>query len=149
MRAEAASTAERTPPARVFFALWPDLALVAALHDAALACAARCGGRVMQRDTLHLTLAFLGDVPPDRLDALRTIGDGVRAPATEITLDRLGYWPHNRIVWAGASKMSEALVQLVQRLGEALGAAGFRTERRPFAPHVTLLRNVEIGRAHV
>ena len=100
----------------------------------------------MQRDTLHLTLAFLGDVPPDRLDALRTIGDGVRAPATEITLDRLGYWPHNRIVWAGASKTSEALAQLVQRLGEALGAAGFRTERRPFAPHVTLLRNVESWR---
>lgn len=130
-------------PARLFFALWPDSSLAAALHGTALAAAARCGGRVMRRETLHLTLAFLGDVPLDRLDELRALAAGVRAPATGIMLDRLGYWPQKQIVWAGAGTIPEALAGLAEQLGAALGTAGFRTEGRPFVPHVTLLRKVE------
>ena len=51
---------------------------------------------------LHLTLAFVGDVDRDRLP-LEAVGDAVGGPGFELPIDAVGYWPHNRIVWAGST----------------------------------------------
>jgi len=131
----------QTKPARVFFALWPDAATARRLHALATDAQARCGGRAMRRDTLHLTLAFIGDVSPERLAELLHVGACTGAAAFTLPIDRLGGWRHNRIVWAGAEVCPAPLVDLVARLGAGLAAAGFPVERRAFAAHVTLLRN--------
>lgn len=95
----------------------------------------------MRRETLHATLAFLGDVPADRFDAAAAAADTLRAPAFDLALDSLGYWRHNQILWAGASTVPAALDHLAAGLGEALRRAGFSLERRAFALHITLLRH--------
>jgi 2'-5' RNA ligase len=128
-------------PTRVFFALWPDAGIAKRLHELGGEAHALCGGRRMQRDTLHLTLAFIGDVSPERLLDLLSVGDRVGAAAFTLVLDRLGGWRHNRIVWAGASEVPAPLAALVGRLNDELAAAGFPVEQRRFAAHVTLLRN--------
>lgn len=135
----AAAPVER--PARVFFALWPDAVTARRLHAHALDAQSRCGGRAMRRDTLHLTLAFIGDVTPARLGELLHVGDATAPAAFTLGIDRVGGWRHNRIVWAGAEQCPDPLAALVARLGAGLAAAGFPVERRPFAAHVTLLRN--------
>jgi 2'-5' RNA ligase len=94
-------------------------------------------------DTLHLTLAFVGDVDEDELPALCAIAETARAglqPPHSLLLDRLGYWPQKRILWATSAQPPPALEALAGRLAGGLREAGHRLPLRPFAPHVTLLR---------
>ncbi|MCX8085421.1 MAG: RNA 2',3'-cyclic phosphodiesterase [Rhodocyclaceae bacterium] len=125
---------------RVFFALWPDVASRGALVAAAKAASAICGGRRQRDENLHLTLAFLGTVTSAKLDTLLAVGNGVRAAPYTLCFDRLGYWQHNRIVWAGCSEVPSAQRRLFALLADSLAAAGFRLDSRPHVPHVTLVR---------
>lgn len=95
----------------------------------------------MRRDTLHMTLAFIGAVSPERLDQLRVSAGRVNGEAFEMRLDRLHYWPHNRIVWAGCSRLPSRQCRLFDVLAVTLGEAGVILDQRVFVPHVTLLRN--------
>lgn len=130
---------------RVFFALWPDDGLRSGLHRAAVDGARRFGGRAMQAETLHLTLAFIGDVPVDDLPKLHEAAAGVEGRGFRLTLDRLGFWAHNRILWAGSRGAAAGLTRLAHSLAERLHSAGYSSgikPGRPFSPHVTLVRNV-------
>lgn len=136
---------QRPEQARVFFALWPDEAVRRVLGGSAQDCARRLGGRAMRPETLHLTLAFIGDVALERLPALQAVGAGVACEAFSLDLDRLGFWAHNGIVWAGSRRSPAGLTQLVHTLGEGLRQAGWPGELkagRTFVPHLTLVRNV-------
>jgi 2'-5' RNA ligase len=128
--------------ARVFFALWPPAALADDLADFAGQLAQTCGGKPTRADTVHLTLAFVGDIDASRLPELAAAAQGLVLPPFELTLDRLGYWPHNRIVWAGCSAPPAGLGELAATLREQVMAAGFAVDRGKtgFFPHVTLLR---------
>lgn len=125
---------------RLFFALWPDPGAREALAAWARAAHTLCGGRLMRPQNLHFTLAFLGDTAAPRLDALLAAAATVTPRRFALAVDRAEYWRHNRIVWAGAAAVPEALAALVAELRGALDAAGFRYDARPFVPHVTLLR---------
>lgn len=146
MRPDGRPSGPRRPEqARVFFALWPDDRVRAALDRAAQDAARLFGGRPTRPETLHLTLAFIGDVGLDRLPSLHEAASGLDCAAFGMTLDCLGFWGHNRILWAGSSQRNEGLSHLAHRLAENLQAAGWSTgmkSGRPFAPHVTLVRNV-------
>ncbi len=127
---------------RLFYALSPDAAARDAIAVLARDVARRSGGRAPRPENAHLTLAFLGDVAPDRVDALAVIGAAAaRAVAPfALTLDRLGGFRDGGIAWLGAERAPAPLAELARRLGEGLAADGFRVERRPFAAHVTLAR---------
>lgn len=129
---------------RLFFALWLDEPAARAAHRAASEIAGRIGGRVMRPESLHLTLAFLGNTPEERLDLLQGLAArlATEAPAFALELDYVGYWPHNHLVWASCQELAAPLGDLAGGLDAALKAHDFPTDRRPFHPHVTLLRNV-------
>lgn len=99
------------------------------------------GGRCVDPATLHLTLAFLGDTPVVRLDALRELAAGVSGDAFTLTLDQPGCWPHNRVGWLGPTVAPPALMQLVEQLRQAMRTGKFTFDERRFTPHVTLIRN--------
>lgn len=124
----------------MFFALWPDDQALAVLDALAAQGAKRCGGRRVRRESLHLTLAFIGAVSQQQLDLLQQIAAEVVGDAYDLQLDRLGYWHRSRILWAGCSMPPPAHDRLVAALGESLAAAGFQLEMRPHLPHVTLVR---------
>ena len=134
---------------RLFFALWPDDATRDALNRTGKWLHQHWGGRRMRADTLHITLAFLGSVPAERLDVLTGCADTVKTDAFELVLDQAGYWRHNRIGWLGASETPPQHVELVSALNGALQAAGFPVDVRPHVPHVTLLRNTAGGEVPV
>lgn len=102
----------------------------------------------MRADTLHMTLAFLGDVAAARVDSVLRVGDGLqRLPALSMSIDQLRCWRHNRIVWCGPTAFPDALGGIAAQLGQRLSAEGFGLEARPFAAHATLLRNADCTRA--
>ncbi|HEV7800267.1 MAG TPA: RNA 2',3'-cyclic phosphodiesterase [Burkholderiales bacterium] len=133
-----AAPAER---ARVFFALWPDTSVRDALAAVAADAQVECGGRVTARDKIHLTLFFVGDIERSRVQALEECAGAVEAGRFELDTGVLGYWRHNRIVWAGASACPTELAKLVSSLTQKLARVGRRGDDRPYVPHVTLLRN--------
>jgi RNA 2',3'-cyclic 3'-phosphodiesterase len=126
---------------RLFFALWPDAPVRAALARWSASCRVSCHGRATRTDNLHATLAFLGEVDPARLPALVRIGCELQAVAFDICLDRVAYWPRNRIVYAGASQPPSALSALARALTTRLSTVGHRIDQRPYELHVTLLRD--------
>lgn len=130
--------------ARVFFALWPSPEVAERLGDIALDTALSFGGRATRRDTIHLTLAFLGNVPEARLPELSIAAASVGGEPFAINIDQLGFWSHNNLLWAGCQAPSAPLNLLSSQLRKALARAGFRVggEGRDFAPHVTLVRRV-------
>lgn len=127
--------------ARLFFALWPSPEIQQALAKVALALKPRCGGRAIPAGNIHLTLAFLGSVERDRLPAMKALAGSIEVARFELILDRIHYWRHNRIVWAGVSRCPAAIASLVDQLQARLSGEGFRFEQRPYVPHITLLRD--------
>jgi RNA 2',3'-cyclic 3'-phosphodiesterase len=127
---------------RLFFALAPDAATRAALAALARDVAGAMGGRAPRDENLHLTLAFLGQQPSGRVAALAAIGAAAAtaAPPFVLTLDRVGAFRSAGIGWAGTDRVPPALQAVVAALAAGLAAAGLPVERRPFHPHVTLVR---------
>lgn len=99
----------------------------------------------MRAETVHLTLAFLGDVAAERLPDAVEAARSVRFARHELAVEEARYWPHKRIVWVGPRRTPAEIVALADRLRLALAAAGFEIEQRPFAAHVTLLRKANHG----
>ena len=126
---------------RLFYALWPQPAVQATLGEWARACHPICGGRTVATDKLHVTLAFLGEVAEAHYAAVVDIGASIRAAQFELVFDGVGYWRSSRIVYAAPSTAPQTLSVLASALSERLSAAGLRTDKRPFAAHVTLLRD--------
>jgi RNA 2',3'-cyclic 3'-phosphodiesterase len=129
-------------PLRVFFAVWPDAPAAAALGVLAGELARRMSGRAPPAANLHLTIAFVGAIPAERVPALQEIGRdaAARAGRFALALDRVGTFRDGGIVWAGATSVPPEITRLAQALSEGLAAAGFAVDPRPFHPHVTLAR---------
>lgn len=129
------------PAARVFFALWPAAAESAQLAAWQPALRKLCGGRAMRGETLHNTLAFLGDIEPCGLEVLERAAQEAGGEAFGLCFDAARYWGHNHIVYASPSGAPQQLLRLVDSLWQRLEAHRFRFDRRDYQPHVTLLRN--------
>jgi 2'-5' RNA ligase len=126
---------------RLFFALWPPREAAAALHDWALRARAATGGRATRAASIHLTLAFLGEVEERRVAELRDLAANGEPHA--LPIERARHWARNRIVWAGPNEMPAPLKALAGTLATQLQERNFPVEQRPFAAHVTLVRNAE------
>jgi RNA 2',3'-cyclic 3'-phosphodiesterase len=104
--------------------------------------------RWVDASLLHVTLAFLGEQPPERLEVLERVGAAAAAASRGGAL-RLGQAGHfgskraPRVLWVDLAGDLEALVALQGRLDAGLRAAGFALEDRPFRPHITLARRRE------
>ncbi len=94
----------------------------------------------MRRETIHLTLVFLGEIEEGRIGDLLGLASAIQIPPFKFDLARYGWWPHNRIVWVAPGEVPAELPLLVDALREKLVGAGFRFDAKPFVPHVTLLR---------
>ncbi|HYL04400.1 MAG TPA: RNA 2',3'-cyclic phosphodiesterase [Thermoanaerobaculia bacterium] len=107
--------------------------------------------RWVNPDVLHLTLLFLGEVPPDGVEPL---ADRLRAafapfPPMPLRLAGAGTFPVGRparVAWIGVAAPPElvplqAAVARAARAALGLPAAAAReVGERPFRPHVTLAR---------
>lgn len=128
--------------ARFFFALWLPTDAAHSLHTVAGGVVGRCGGRLMREDALHMTLAFLGEIPERRLEELQALAATVSLPQVKVRLDRLGFWNHNHVLWAGSKNALPEIAALADKLQAIMLEAGFLSEVKPFAPHVTMLRKL-------
>ncbi|NAW34608.1 RNA 2',3'-cyclic phosphodiesterase [Halomonas alimentaria] len=125
---------------RLFLALEPPPALRARLGALADLAQAQCGGRRVPDESLHLTLAFLGEVETARAETLIEWLQGEAPQGGEWRLDRWGTFRRPGIVWVGGSTPDPALAALQARLWDGLEALGHGGPPTRFVPHITLLR---------
>ena len=131
------------PSLRLFFALWPDDAVRAAIASLAGEVAGETRGRAVAADNLHLTLAFLGERPaamvPDLCACVSTIGTA----AFHLSLDDIGCWRKTGIAWLTAKRAAPPLLVMHDQIVEALRDLHILIDERKFMPHVTLARRIE------
>jgi RNA 2',3'-cyclic 3'-phosphodiesterase len=103
------------------------------------------GIRWVDRDNLHLTLIFLGDVPDEGLSEvceLSAAAAGLVQPF-EYGIRGVECVPPAgplRMIWAGVEDPTGRLAELQDRLRTALTGLGLHEETRSFHPHITLAR---------
>ena len=134
------STLPATDRIRAFFALVPDEAVRMQFLSLARDVARRSRGRSISGEHVHLTLAFLGDVPVESLPAIRSVGDAMPREGASLAFDTLGAWRASGVAWVAPSVLPPVLADLHARLHASLTEGGFVLENRPFRPHVTLAR---------
>jgi len=127
---------------RLFFALWPDPALLQAMRARVAAIVDSVEGEPQRPDQWHVTLEFMGQVPHERQPALRAAAGRVRPSSFTIEFDRVEHWRKPQVVCLMASRVPAGLAALVTQLHAALAEEGFTLDARPFRPHVTLARKV-------
>ena len=141
------------PARRLFFALWPDEEQRAALVHAAARIVRHCGGRPVPGQSLHVTLAFLGNVPEPRLPELSAIARRTAAAFPRdavpiaVSLDALEHWAKAQVLTVleckeQAQTPAPGAAALARILSAETAAAGFSPDLKPFRVHVTVARKV-------
>ena len=96
-------------------------------------------------EAIHLTLQFLGDVAPGKIEGIADALRGVCDDGARFTFDLkgLGVFPslgRPRVVWVGVAEPSGALIALQGGVTRSLTPLGFEPEKRAFSPHLTIGR---------
>ena len=133
---------------RLFYALVPsEREKQAILRWQEQLAAASESGRFSPPENLHMTLQFLGEIPPERVKALK--GILTRAAQTSgpfsLTLDAYGWFPGKgqERLWYLTGSSPEA-AKLSYMLEQLLRENGFEVENRAFVPHITLARRCKL-----
>ncbi len=100
------------------------------------------GGRVVPREQLHVTLAFLGSRPAGEVDEIvRVLREAVAAGSDPIALEPARWRETRSVGMLVLADRGGAATGLAGRLHAGLEALGaYRTEARPWLPHLTVLR---------
>jgi 2'-5' RNA ligase len=99
--------------------------------------------RWVKPENLHVTLKFIGEVPPEKVDAIRAALSDVRSNRpVELHFHGLGFFPSEkrpRVMRAGMEASSN-LAPLAGEIQARREKLGIPREKREFTPHLTLAR---------
>jgi 2'-5' RNA ligase len=102
--------------------------------------------KTVERENIHMTLKFLGDVDEDKLDEIIRILDSIakddKNRKFKINLFSAGVFPnldYIKVVWVGVSGGSGEILSLQQQIDEKLAPLKFKKEK-DFHPHFTVAR---------
>jgi 2'-5' RNA ligase len=105
-------------------------------------------GRVNTWEMYHITLHFFEEVPEDRIEDVKAVMKRAAArqkPFALVTGRPGTFGPEDSaVVWVGLSEGLEELGELHAKLEKRLAKAGFLEENRPYTPHITLGREVDV-----
>jgi len=103
--------------------------------------------RWVRPESLHVTLKFIGEQPPEAVDRIKQCLSQVRNGPFEITFRGHGFFPTARaprVFWVGIEAGKE-LASLAGNIDKCMHALGIPKEDHPFSPHLTLARGGKSG----
>jgi len=93
-------------------------------------------------ESLHVTLKFIGEKPPESVEEIKWALSTIRAEGFELTFRGYGFFPtakSARVFWLGIESAAP-LPRLAAAVDEATATLGIPREEHPFSPHLTLAR---------
>ena len=116
--------------------------------EIAAICHGLNGMRWVSPDNLHLTLRFIGEVPPSvTLEVEEALAE-IDAAAFSFALVGIGHFEsagRPRVVWLGV-EADPGLAELRKKIDRRLRAVGVKLDHHDFRPHVTLGRTRGVPR---
>src|SRR5262249_44589335 len=101
------------------------------------------GARWVRLEGMHVTLKFIGEASPEKVERIRAELATIRLAApVEMTFRNVGFFPnerHPRVFWAGIAARDN-LGELAAEAARRLEPLGIARDERPFRPHLTLAR---------
>jgi 2'-5' RNA ligase len=98
--------------------------------------------RWVRPESLHITLKFIGEQVPERVEAITERLRRVEGGAFEIRCGGYGFFPTAkapRVFWIGIHAGPQ-LARLAESIDAATTELGIAREDRPYSPHLTLAR---------
>jgi RNA 2',3'-cyclic 3'-phosphodiesterase len=93
-------------------------------------------------ESVHITLKFIGEQPPEIVPALVEKLSDIRLPPFPLAFSGFGFFPSPkspRVFWIGIQAGPE-LQKLASTIDDATAQLGIPKEERAFSPHLTLAR---------
>jgi 2'-5' RNA ligase len=106
--------------------------------------------RWVRPESLHVTLKFIGEKPPEAVEQIKVSLGGIRAASVEINFRGYGFFPTAkapRVFWIGI-EAGPQLKQLASAVDDAMFTLGIAKEDHEFSPHLTLARSGRSGAPH-
>jgi len=134
------------PPIRSFIAIELPTETRSSLERITGTLKASAGDvRWVKTGDIHLTLKFLGDVEEERIPEIGGCIEQCVKGITPLTVAERGQgaFPSDhspQVIWIGAADESGSLSRMQRSLEDGLFRLGFKKEKRPFSPHLTLGR---------
>ena len=134
------------PPIRSFIAIELPTGTRSSLEGITGKLKASAGDvRWVKTDDIHLTLKFLGDVEEERIPDIGGCIEQCVMGITPFTIAvrGMGAFPSDhspQVIWIAAADESGTLSRMQLSLEDGLARLGFKKEKRPFSPHLTLGR---------
>ena len=100
------------------------------------------GVKPVEKENLHITLMFLGEVPDRRVEVVRERLKEVKMQPFEIHLKGIGFFPSRgqmRVIWVGVEEGREEISRLAEMVGDSMRRLGFKRDKE-FVAHATIAR---------
>jgi 2'-5' RNA ligase len=99
----------------------------------------------VEKDNIHLTLKFLGDVEEKGLKDIKNIVSEIskKNSGFDLNLENIGGFPNlkrPRVLWIGVGQGKENTVSLIEQLEKEFARLGIQPEKRKKTPHITIGR---------
>jgi RNA 2',3'-cyclic 3'-phosphodiesterase len=98
--------------------------------------------RWVRSESLHITLKFIGEKPPDAVERIKPALSSIEAQSPEIAFRGYGFFPtlkSARVFWVGIDAGPQ-LATLASAVDQVLQNLDIQREDHPFSPHLTLAR---------
>ena len=102
----------------------------------------------VERENIHLTLKFLGNVSSAKLEETKSALGQVTFPPFSVEIKGAGAFPslsRMNVIWVGIGGGLSQVELIYEHIEKLLHQLGISRETRPFSPHITVAR-VKSGR---
>jgi 2'-5' RNA ligase len=148
--AEAYETTLSSDQIRTFVSIDLDDEKVLSQVESIMSSLLSLGGdlKPVDRENIHLTLKFLGNVSTTKLEEIKSALAQVAFPPFSLEIKGAGAFPNLKrmnVVWVGVGEGWSQVELVFEQTEKLLHQLGFSRETRPFSPHITVAR-VKSGR---
>jgi len=123
---------------RLFFALWPTDRQRERLRDIISPIAKLIEGTATYRGNWHVTLAYIGEFPEDRIPELHLAASKIEPEPFRLRFDRVEFWPRPKVACLVGQIVPPEMTRVVESLSSALVDFGIKPESFSYRPHITV-----------
>lgn len=96
-------------------------------------------GNFVPVENFHITLSFLGQITPDKMETLHIMLADIKAGALSLNTTELGYFNKPQVLYLGVA-INDVLTNLVRQCSSINKHLGLPHPHSVYRPHVTLMR---------